>query len=307
MDVKLHGYFAGLLDGAVNINADRLRQLDEHVAAIRQCLRDDDDLGPVVRSFVPQGSWAQRTIIRPLPGKEFDADLLVGMKRQRQWADDPKQYLLAVHDVLRGSSRYRSRAELKTRCVRVTYANDCHVDLVPYVHIPGWFEQNLIVNRTANQFEDVNPAGFAEWMRGKDRIACGNLRKTIRLLKYLRDYKQTFDVPSVILTVIVGGRVSWWRSRLLDGYADLPSAFARLVADTDRWLQERPDRPEISDPSCPAARFDHRLSRQGYETFRSRFHGYAEKIVSAFDATERAGSLVLWREIFGDAFTPARP
>lgn len=97
-------------------------------------------------------------------------------------------------------------------------------------------------------------------MRGQDRLAGGNLRKSIRLLKYLRDYKQTFTVPSVILTGIVGGRVSWWQSRLWDGYADLPTAFTRLLTDTDHWLQQRPDLPEISDPSCPQARFDHRLT-----------------------------------------------
>ena len=33
--MKLHDYFAGLLDGTVNINDDRLRQLDDHVAAIK--------------------------------------------------------------------------------------------------------------------------------------------------------------------------------------------------------------------------------------------------------------------------------
>jgi hypothetical protein len=100
-------------------------------------------------------------------------------------------------------------------------------------------------------------------MRRQDSLANGNLRRTIRLLKYLRDYKQTFAVPSVILTVIVGDRVNWWRSRLLEGYADLPSAFAMLVVGTDRWLQQRPRLPVISDPSCGRARFDHRLSQQG--------------------------------------------
>jgi Second Messenger Oligonucleotide or Dinucleotide Synthetase domain len=272
--MKMHEYFAGLLNGAVNINADRIRQLDEHVAAIKECLRGDDDMARLALSFLPQGSWAQRTIIRPLAGAEFDADILVGIKPQRQWSDDPKQYLLAMHATLRESARYRNRIDLKTRCVRVTYANDCHVDLVPYVHIPGWFDRHFIVNRTSNSFEEVNPSGFTEWMREKDRVAHGNLRKTIRLLKYMRDYKQTFAIPSVILTVIVGSRVNWWLSRLWDGYEDLPSAFTRLVTDTDRWLQERPDRPEISDPSCPAARFDHRLSQQSYENFRRRFHAY---------------------------------
>src|SRR5579875_3003163 len=118
---------------------DRLRQLDDHVAAIGGCLRDDGGLAPMIRRFVPQGSWAQRTIIKPQPGHEFDADVLVEMKQQRKWADDPKQYLLALHDALRAAARYRSRVELKTRCVRVVYAGDCHVDLVPYVHTSGWF------------------------------------------------------------------------------------------------------------------------------------------------------------------------
>jgi Second Messenger Oligonucleotide or Dinucleotide Synthetase domain len=302
--VKLHDYFAGLLDGTVNVNDDRLRQLDDHVAAIRDCLREDEDLAPKVRRFVPQGSWAQRTIIKPLPGHEFDADVLVEMKQQRKWADDPKRYLLAVHNTLSASARYRSRAELKTRCVRVVYAGDCHIDLVPYVHTSGWFERHEIVNRADNRFEEVNPSGFADWMRGRDRLAAGNLRKTIRLLKYLRDYKQTFTVPSVILTVIVGSRVGWWRSQLLDGYADLPTTFTRLVTDTDRWLQERPDLPEISDPSCPQARFDHRLTQHGYGNFRDRFHGYADKIRAAYDAEERDESVALWRKVFGDEFAP---
>ena len=168
------------------------------------------------------------------------------------------QYLLAVHDALKTAPRCHSRVELKTRCVRVIYAGDCHVDLVPYVHTSGWFERHEIVNRTENGFEQVNPSGFTDWMRNRDRSAAGNLRTTSRLLKYLRDYKQTFAVPSVILTVIVGSRVSWWRSQLTDQYAALPTAFTRLVTDTDRWLQERPDLPEIADPSCPEARFDER-------------------------------------------------
>ena len=302
--MKLHDYFTGLLDGAVNINADRLRQLDDHVAALKGCLREDEGLSPMLRGFVPQGSWAQRTIIRPLPGREFDADLLVDMKQQRAWAEDPKQYLQAVHDSLRASARYRSRVELKTRCVRVVYANDCHVDLVPYIHTSGWFERHEIVNRTANRFEEVNPDGFTKWMRRQDRLAAGNLRKTIRLLKYLRDYKQTFPIPSVILTLIVGGRVSLWRSQLLDGYADLPTAFTRLVADTDRWLQDRPDLPEISDPSCAEARFDHRLTQREYRNFRDRFHGYADRIQAAYSAKDREESITQWRRVFGDEFAP---
>ncbi len=153
--VKLHDHFAGLLQGVVNINPDRLRQLEDHVAALGGYLREDSRLSSTVRRFLPQGSWAHRTIIKPLPGQEFDADLLVQMKQQRAWSDDPQQYLLAVYDVLGKSARYRNRITLKTRCIRVSYAGDCHVDLVPYIHenMYGWFDHHLIVNRRQNRFE----------------------------------------------------------------------------------------------------------------------------------------------------------
>jgi hypothetical protein len=305
--LKLHDYFDGLLQGAVNINDDRLRQLEEHTVAIRNYLDADNVLSPLVRSFIRQGSWAQRTIIRPLPGHEFDADLLVSMKPQRLWSDDPAQYLLVLHEALRRSVRYRDRTELKTRCVRVTYANDCHVDLVPYLYSPGWFERHAIVNRRENKFEDVNPAGFTEWMRGRDNLAHGNLRKSIRLMKFLRDHKRTFSVPSVILTVIAGNQVDWWASRVFEAYGDLPSAFTRLVSDTDKWLQGRPVLPAISDPSCAGARFDHRMTQEGYVNFRARFHGYAGKIREAAAGQTLAESVALWRDVFGDQFRPVAP
>jgi hypothetical protein len=304
--VKLRDHFAGLLQDVVNINPHRLQQLETHVGALSGYLRQDSGLSSIVRGFVPQGSWAHRTIIKPLPGQEFDADLLVKMKKQRSWSTDRRQYLLAVHQALGRSGRYRGRITLKTRCVRVSYAGDCHVDLVPYLHEYGWFDRHLIVNRRESRFEEVNPAGFSEWMLGRDRIACGNLRTTLRLLKYMRDYKGTFDVPSVILTVLVGDRVNRFLSFWDDRYCDLPTAFTSLVRATDGWLQERLDLPVIRDPSCPGVSFEHRLDQPTYAKFRDQFHGYAAKIGEAYAATRRTRSIELWQEIFGEGFAPPR-
>lgn len=204
--MKLHEYFAGLLVDSVNLNPDRLGQLADHERALTGWLRDDSEFGPIMGGVSRQGSWAHRTIIRPLNGREFDADLLVQMRRQRPWSKDPRRYPEALYEAMLRSPRYRDKIELKTRSVQVTYARDCHVDLVPCVRIPlyGLYDQQFIVNRRANEFERVNPEGFIDWVRRKDRIAQGHLRTTLRLLKYLRDYKGTFDVPSVILTVVVG-------------------------------------------------------------------------------------------------------
>jgi hypothetical protein len=302
--MQFDAHFQGLLRSTVNINPDRLRQLEDHVDAIEAALRADPELGGLVQKLIRQGSWAQRTIIKPVSGLEFDADVLVQIKYQRSWEGDPQQYLLAVYRALRRSQRYRDRIELKTRCVRVNYANDCHVDLVPYIYQAGYFPQHRIVNRSDNHFERVNPAGFAKWMQQRDRIAYGNLRRSLRLLKYVRDSTEMFDVPSVILTVLVGQRVSWLWRLWDDRYRNLPLAFVTLIESTNHWLQERPTVPRIADPSCPDARFDHRLTEQSYKVLRSAFDGYAQTVRAALKSRDQQESLLLWQSVFGDAFAP---
>jgi hypothetical protein len=302
--VKFDDHFQGLLTSTVNLNPDRLRQLDEHVGAIDATLRDDSELSRQIQKLIPQGSLAQRTIIKPVSGVEFDADLLVRLKQQCSWEDDPQQYVLAVYDALNRCPRYRERIELKTRCVRVNYANDCHVDLVSYVYRAGYFPQHRIVNRLNNQFELVNPAGFALWMQRRDRIARGNLRKSLRLLKYLRDSTRRFDVPSAILSVVVGQRVTRLWELWDDRYQELPVAFSTLLSSTNRWLQKNPTVPHIADPSCPDARFDHRLTAQSYDTMRVAFDYYAQTAMAALKCADHDESLRLWREVFGVAFAP---
>jgi hypothetical protein len=52
-------------------------QLDARVEAISNGLRADAELGPLIVDVTPQGSYAHKTITKPLPEHEFDADILV--------------------------------------------------------------------------------------------------------------------------------------------------------------------------------------------------------------------------------------
>ena len=69
-----------------------------------------------------------------------------------RWSREPRRYIDEVHGALRHSARYRDRVERKNRCVRVHYANLCHVDIVPYV-VRGVFplQRKVIVNRAENR------------------------------------------------------------------------------------------------------------------------------------------------------------
>lgn len=90
--MKLLNYFKDFLDSTVNLNQTRLDLLDQRVQAIVSCLEDDSVIGTLIEDHIPQGSWAHRTIIRPLPGDEFDADFLLLLTEVDDWSVNPRVY-----------------------------------------------------------------------------------------------------------------------------------------------------------------------------------------------------------------------
>ena len=296
--MKLLAYFDSFLKETVNLDQERLDLLDSRVQSIVVEFGLDEQMGEMLEGHIPQGSWAHRTIIKPLAGREFDADFLLHLIEQDDWADHPTRYLDEVEAAFRRSPRYSDMVRRKTRCVRIVYADDCHVDVVPYIVRSD--DSQVIVCRDTDDFEATNPEGFTAWMKEKDDLANGNLRRVIRLLKYLRDFKATFSCPSVILTTLAGERVL-----ALDAasrYSDPPTALNHLVADLDAWLQLRPTMPSIEDPSCPGTTFDHRWDTDKYENFRTQIHRYAEWIDTAYDEPDRDKSVTAWQKVFGPDF-----
>lgn len=298
--MKLIKYFDQFLRDTVNLNQSRLNDLDSRVGSITTALKESEELEGMVLDTVPQGSWAHRTIIRPADDVEFDADFLVQIEEVVDWNSNPRKYANAVWKALSAHSTYGTMSTKKDRCVRVIYANDCHVDVVTYVVLGSG--RQVIVNRNTNEFEDTNPVGFTEWIQEKDDLTGGNLRKVIRLLKYLRDHQGAFNVRSVLLTTMVGNVVDEWRSHDPDYYKDVPTTLVNLVSDLDDWLQANPIKPSLKDPSCPSTTFDHRWTDAQYDSFRNRIHDLRPKIEDAYNASTVDASVRAWRKVFGESF-----
>src|SRR5687768_2752724 len=102
----------------VNLDATRTKTLHSRVTAVNTFIADHSDLGGVVSGdVIPQGSFAHKTIIRPFTGNDLDADVLVPMVEQDGW--EPKHYTQALYKVLESSARYRDKAVLGKRCVKL--------------------------------------------------------------------------------------------------------------------------------------------------------------------------------------------
>lgn len=300
--MKLLTHFKTFLEDTVNINATRLDTLNDRVTSITNYLETGPTIGDIFQDVTPQGSMAHRTIIKPQAGKEFDADVLLELDEHPDWA--PKDYIEQTYVCFRASSTYRDRVSRKNRCVRVQYAGDLHVDVVPCVTL----SDNLyITNRNEGDdgiFERTNPVGYSEWLDDKNRIASNNLIKVIRLFKWLRDYKGTFTCRSVILNALLGGRIS--DVHLLEDagyYADVPTTLVHVLEDLVAYLAPYTVyMPRIEDPSCPEVDFNHRWDNTQYLNFRSKVSSYAQMARDAYDEPSRDKSIELWRKLFGDDF-----
>ncbi|MGE3192004.1 MAG: cyclic GMP-AMP synthase DncV-like nucleotidyltransferase [Microbacteriaceae bacterium] len=301
--MKLTDYFNVLLKDTVNLGQVKLDLLDSRVDSVCKALKADDQIGSLILGKTPQGSWAHRTIINPVGSNEFDADFMLNMSENPDWADDPKQYIEAVYAALHRHSTYGNMPHSrKCRCVRLVYANSMHLDIVPHLNLADGRE--VIVNRDDNDWELTNPQGFTDWMKEKDALAKGNLRKVIRLMKYLRDHKNSFTgTRSILLTTLLGEQVTALHT-LIDPnyYSDVPTALLHIINDLDAWLQARPTKPSIPDPSGSGVTFDHRWEQSTYSYFRDRIHAHAAEITEAYEEENKERSIELWQGIFGDGF-----
>jgi hypothetical protein len=301
--MKLTDYFNVLLNDTVNLGQTKLSSLDSRIDAVYKALKADEQIGHLIISKTPQGSWAHKTIIKPVGNNEFDADFMLDMSENPDWADDPKKYIEEVYSALNRNSTYGSMPlSRKCRCVRLVYANSMHIDIVPHLNLIDGRE--VIVNRDDNNWELTDPQGFTDWMKNKDSLTKGNLRKVIRLMKYLRDHKNSFKgTRSILLTTLLGEQVTELHTLLDPGYySDVPTSLLHIVKDLDAWLQERPTKPSIPDPSGTGITFDHRWEQSTYSYFRDRIHTHAVEIKDAYEEENTERSIELWQGIFGDGF-----
>ena len=189
----------------------------------------------------------------------------------------PKDYIDDVYRCLKANGNYSDKVQKNTRCVTVNYAGEFKIDVVPCITYNG---NHLICNRKTNEYEVTDGTGFRDWFNEKNRITNGNLKLVTRLLKYLRDHKNTFTAPSVLLTTLIGNTVHDWEG------------------DTD--FKTLPDALKWSDDSVTAGR-----DSATFEDFQEQSWGFGgHSFTSVRDPPGRIGRKKcnprLWWAYFDD-------
>jgi len=259
----------------------RIALLEDSVGAIQRFL-NQSEWEPVIDRYEEQGSWAHDTIIKPVDGGEFDADLLVLVQAVDGW--EAKDYVESLRQVFADSSTYEDKVKAWDYCITITYAGERKIDVAPCVVGRQSADVLEVCNRKVNQFERSEPIAYTDWLIRQNALSGGNsFRKVSRLLKYLRDIKTTFTCPSVLLTTLLGYQI-FDADRDTVAFADVPTSLRTLMGRLDDNLQQFATRPTVPNPYLTSEDFGAVWSETQYANFRAFIHKYRGWVDDAFEA-----------------------
>jgi len=298
--MKLLDHFREFMTEIVNLNDTRVDQLEKSIVTLKGVIRGSA-WGPKVSSFEAQGSWAHKTIIRPVGDNAFDADLLAFVEPVEGW--DARKYLTTLRSVFVNLAPYEGKVTRSSHCVTIEYAGERKIDIAPCVVDRTGIPRFEVCNHDRNEFEESEPKKYTDWFVQRNAWTGGNgLRKVTRLLKYLRDIKGTFTCPSVLFTTLLGYRIDWLDDANSKEFNDLPTSLKTIMSRLDNWLQTRPLRPAVTNPVLPSEAFSDLWDDAQYANFRERIHTYRAWIDDAYDETDLDESIGKWQRVFGDQF-----
>jgi hypothetical protein len=256
--------------------------------------------GSEVAQYAPhiytQGSLRIGTTVKPRGRDEYDLDLVCEF-RDLDWRlfPVPEKLLDLVENRLRENGTYRSMVERKNRCIRITYANQFHMDILAACPNPTAGLHCVVVPDCAAQcWKDSNPKGYALWFEHMAEEALVKLKRNaeplpsqtayddlvilkraVQLIKRYRDiaYEKTPDLKpiSIVLTTLAALNYNGQQSvndairGILDGIIASIPAYGRLrVHNPTNKLEDLSERWE-DEPEL------YRAFVSGIKEFRARW------------------------------------
>ena len=286
--------FQDFLRDEVNLNQSRLDRLSTSVRAVDSYL--EEHLAGY-QKMERQGSYALGTLIKPVDDKdEYDADIQIVMNPNPKWK--AKDYINEANGTLKQNKNYADKLSLKTRCVTIDYAGDFHLDVVPRVTIGG---KPCVCNRINNKFEETDGTGYRNWFNEQNRITGGNLKRVVRLLKYLRDYKNNYTAKSILLTTLAGNTINT-SDEGIEAVSTVADTLVTVLTRMDNYLQPHTYMPEIRNPVLPTETFNRHWDQTKYANFRTRVNSHARTAKKAKEESSSDDATKAWQQLFGENF-----
>lgn len=147
----------------LQLNKTRIEKMESAYNAVSEVLKKDEDFfnGLVIEIYA-QGSKRIETTVKPINDEDFDLDTVLHIYDPFYNHSPQEIYNALVKALEKGG--YGEIMEKKTRCVRLNYKGDFHMDILPAC-MPDAIEKELIKipEKVLTNWSSGNPKGFAKW------------------------------------------------------------------------------------------------------------------------------------------------
>lgn len=157
---------------SLQLSPSRFRLAEERYQALASVLEaESSPFAQWAPRIYPQGSMRLGTTVKPLSGPH-DLDFVVELNLNPDHLV-PGRLIDILHFHLRQHGTYRGMITRKRRCVRLTYADEFYLDILPACpdHRAGG-TCIVVPDRSLDAWIPSNPIGYSEWFRDRALLTC---------------------------------------------------------------------------------------------------------------------------------------
>lgn len=184
---------------AANLELDetRKKQMISAYEAVNKVFDDNEEFFKnYTVNVYAQGSLILGTTIKPLPGKEFDLDIVLKVD-DSYLNHTPKEIYDEVYRVLSEHGTYSPILQKKNRCIRINYNSDFHMDILPGCKITTDNSRVMIPkDKALDDWSRTDPKGYAEWFLNIAKKHQSQFMLTERYNMLVEAKVETEDLPT---------------------------------------------------------------------------------------------------------------
>lgn len=290
----------------IALDLGRKERIQSAHQTLRRYVETDGPLAKVKTELFLQGSYAHGTAIRPSEGCGFDVDvvLCINAKDPSDWILELKQDASKVLDWvatrLRTVSAYNGKVRRRNRCVRIEYANDFHLDVVP-AHGPSGADGGVEVpNAQSSSWIRSHPKAYNAWCVNRNDVSGGRFSRVTKYMKWWRNTQvpMGYRPKSIVLQTLVAEQIPG--VTLSDAHAveQVMRGMASRFGTSD-WYFPRPD---VMNPVQGSENLTSTWNEKAAFTFGQYLRRAATQAQAALQETNEARSAILWQQVLGGTF-----
>ena len=247
--------------GKLQLQSSKYDLANDRYQTIADIIQNDPVFKNIDLNMYPHGSFRLKTTVKPLSGNEYDLDFVVEIPSD--FLMSPSDLYDNIYRILSTDGSHNDIVEKKNRCIRVNYANDFHMDIIPGQVFNQKTNEIIVPDREMKTwYHHSNPKRYAEWFEIKANMRASfsqmlteqaepivdqedvsrlePLRRATQLVKRYRDIycdrNNKEPVRSIVLCTLLGKNIS-------GSYSDevtILNAFCSYVNDLIQTNRSQP-------------------------------------------------------------------